>query len=105
MSENPPLVKLVLSFDIKPGTQQVYYHFMLSQFIPTVQKMGLQLADAWHTVYGDYPGRINSFVGLSLEEMRTILHGPEWQELEERLQEYVSDYSWRIIPLREGFQL
>jgi len=105
MSENSPLVKLVLSFNIKPGTQQVYYQFMISQFVPAVQKLGLQLADAWHTVYGDYPGRINGFVGLNLEEMRQLLRGPEWQEIEERLQEYVTDYSWRIIPLKEGFQL
>jgi hypothetical protein len=102
---NDSLVKLILSFDIKPGTQQVYYQFMISQFVPAVQKMGLQLADAWHTVYGEYPSRVNGFVGLDLQDMRRMLKSPEWQELEERLQEYVSNYSWRIIPLREGFQL
>jgi hypothetical protein len=85
--------------------QQVYYQFMTSQFVPAIQGMGLQMSDAWHTVYGDYPSRVTSFVGLNVDDMRKVLDGPDWQELEKRLQEYVANYSWRIIPLREGFQL
>ncbi len=105
MSESSPLVKLVISFDIRPGTQQVYYQFMISQLIPTIQGMGLQMSDAWHTVYGDYPSRITSFVGLNLEALQQVLRSEEWLQMEERLREYVANYSWKIIPLREGFQL
>jgi hypothetical protein len=105
MSDSSPAVKLILSFDIRPGAQQVYYQFMISQFIPTIQGMGLQMSDAWHTVYGDYPSRISSFVGLNLEAMKEVLVSPEWAELEKRLSEYVTNYSWRMIPLRDGFQL
>lgn len=105
MSDSPLLVKLILSFDIRPGTQQVYYQFMISQFVPAVQGMGLQMSGAWHTVYGDYPSRITHFVGLSEDGMREALASHEWQELEKRLQEYVSNYSWRIVPLQERFQL
>jgi len=99
------LVKLVLSFDIRPGTQQVYYQFMISQFVPAVQGMGLQMSDAWHTVHGDCPGRVTGFVGLDLAAVQKVLNGTEWAELETRLEEYVTNYSWRIIPLRDGFQL
>lgn len=105
MSESSPPVKLVLSFDIRAGSQQVYYQYMISQFIPATQGMGLQMVDAWHTVYGNYPTRINSFVGLSIDAMRELLSSSEWRELEKRLKEYVTGYSWRMIPLREGFQL
>ena len=105
MNQQSGKVKLVLSFDIRPGTQQVYYQFMISQFIPAAQGMGLQMSDAWHTVYGDYPSRITHFVGLDQDAMRKVLLGPEWRELEKRLQEYVTNYSWRIVPLRERFQL
>lgn len=105
MSENPPDVKLIVSFDIQPGMQQVYYQFMISQFIPTIQRLGLQMSDSWHTLYGKYPGRISSFVGLSLDEFTRVLKSQEWLELEQRLGEYVSNYSWRIIRSKEGFQL
>jgi len=105
MSDDSPLVKLILCFDIRPGVQQVYYQFMLGQYIPAVQKMGLQMSDAWHLAYGNYPSRITSFVGLNLQTMHNVLSSSEWQEMEKRLQKYVSNYSWRIIPLREGFQL
>lgn len=105
MSETSPLIRFTISFDIKPGSQQVYYQFMISQFIPTMQNLGLQMADAWHMVYGDYPSRINSFVGPDLESMKKVLVSPEWRELEKRLKEYVTNYSWRMIPLKEGFQL
>ena len=105
MSSESPQVKLILEFDIKPGSQQVYYQFMISQFVPALQGMGLQMADAWHTVYGNYPSRSSSFVGVDLDTMRDIFRGNEWQELEARLQEYVTGYTWRIIPLRDGFQL
>lgn len=105
MNQQSGKVKLVLSFDIRPGTQQVYYQFMISQFIPAAQGMGLQMSDAWHTVYGNYPGRSSSFIGSSLEEVQLVLDSPEWQELVARLMEYAVDYSWRIIRFREGFQL
>jgi len=105
MSDTSPLVKLVINYDIDSGAQQIYYQFMVSQFIPGLQAMGLQMSDAWHTVYGDHPSRTNGFVGLDLEDMRDVLDGQEWRDLEERLQKYVSNYSWRIIPLRDGFQL
>ena len=105
MSDSSMLVKLILSFDIRPGMQQVYYQFMISQFIPAAQGMGLQMSDAWHTVHGDYPSRVNYFVGLRLDAMREVLDSLEWAELEKRLQEYVTNYSWRMIPLRDGFQI
>jgi hypothetical protein len=41
----------------------------------------------------------------SLVSLGWIWHGTEWRELETRLEEYVTNYSWRIIPLRDGFQL
>jgi len=105
MSDSSPLIRFTISFDIKPGSQQIYYQFMISQFIPAMQNLGLQMTDAWHLVYGKYPSRINSFVGLDLDSMKAVLEGPEWENLEKRLKEYVINYSWRMIPLREGFQL
>jgi hypothetical protein len=105
MGVQSPSVKLVLSFDLKAGTQQVYYQFMISQFVPAVQKMGLQMSDAWHTVYGKGPSRSAGFVGPDLLTMRQLLAGTEWRELESRLQEYAENYTWKIVPLRDGFQL
>ncbi|MBN1317905.1 MAG: hypothetical protein JXA42_20640 [Anaerolineales bacterium] len=104
MNDNPK-VKLVISFDIQPGLQQVYYQFMISQFVPAIQRMGLQMSDSWHTLYGAYPSRLSSFVGLDLQQMNQVLASQDWLELERRLGEYVTNYSWRIIPLKDGFQL
>lgn len=97
-------VKMLIAYDVLPELQQAYYEFVLGEMIPTAQSMGLQLSEAWHTAYGNYPIRLNGFVAKDRSALDRILATPEWQNLEEKLKRFVTDYTRKIIPYREGFQ-
>ncbi|HZY43367.1 MAG TPA: hypothetical protein VFF70_01345 [Anaerolineae bacterium] len=97
-------VKMLVSYDVVAELQQGYYEFVLGEMIPTAQSMGLQLSEAWHTAYGNYPIRLNGFVANDRAALDRILATPEWKTLEEKLKRFVTDYQRKIIPYREGFQ-
>ena len=48
-------VKLIMTWDILPEHEQEYFEFVVREFIPGVQRLGLDLQDAWATVYGEHP--------------------------------------------------
>jgi hypothetical protein len=95
---------MLITYDVVPELQQAYYEFVLGEMIPTAQSLGLVLSEAWHTAYGDYPIRLNSFVARSKQELDRILASGEWQQLEEKLKRFVTGYQRKIAPYREGFQ-
>jgi hypothetical protein len=95
---------MLITYDVVPELQQAYYEFVLGEMIPTAQSLGLVLSEAWHTAYGDYPIRLNSFVARSKQELDRILASAEWQQLEEKLKRFVTGYQRKIAPYREGFQ-
>ena len=60
-------LKLLLSYDVKPDQLQEYYQFVLGRYIPQVQAMGLEVSEAWHTGYGNWPNRLIGFVLATIE--------------------------------------
>jgi hypothetical protein len=97
-------MKVLLTYDIIPETQETYYQFMLGELVPTVQSMGLGMAEAWHTAVGDYPLRLVAFVGESRAQVDEVIESAKWDELETRLKQYVTNYKRRIVPFRDRFQ-
>ncbi len=97
-------VKLLITYDILDDNQQAYYQYVLGEFLPQVQAMGLALTDAWHTVYGDYPVRLLSFVARDHATLHSILDHDDWQRLENKLKTFVLDYKRRVVPYRDRFQ-
>jgi hypothetical protein len=99
-----PRYKLLITYDLVPQTQEEYYQFMLGEFVPTAQTLGLYMIQAWHTAYGDYPLRMAEFVAEDLDIIEDAIQSDEWQKMEERFQSYVTDYSQKIVHFRHGFQ-
>ena len=102
--DQDPRVKLLMSYDIIPETQQTYYEFILREFIPKVQEMGLAVTEAWHTAYGEYPVRMTAFVAPDMETLRSVLHSQEWERLNEQLERFVTNLQFKAVRHREGFQ-
>jgi hypothetical protein len=97
-------VKLIMSWDIAPDHDQDYFEFVINEFVPGVQRLGLQPAEAWATVYGNYPQIQVNILGDDLEAMQRILHTENWAKLQEKLFGLVQNFSYKIIPARSGFQ-
>jgi hypothetical protein len=95
---------MLMSYDVVPELQQAYYEFVLGEMIPSAQTLGLVLSEAWHTAYGDYPIRLNGFVARSKQDLDRILATADWQQLEEKLKRFVTDYQRKTVTYRDGFQ-
>jgi hypothetical protein len=97
-------VKLLLSFDPVPELQEAYFHYVLGEFVPTLEYLGLRMCEAWHTAYGSYPLRLTGFTAPDRRTMDDILSSEDFLELEEKLQEFVENYKRRVVPMRGNFQ-
>lgn len=100
-----PKYKLILFYNIKPDKQDLYYKYMLGDFVPAIQKMGVYMHMAWHMAYGEYPMRKIEFVTESADALRRLFDSSEWDEMEAELQNYISDYERKVVDYRSGFQL
>ena len=103
MEENG--LKLLLEYDVNQDTLQDYYQFVMGQYVPTLQSMGLQMSEAWHTAYGDAPNRLLGFVCGDKQTMDNLLTSDAWVDLNDQLEKYVTDFRYKIIPYRGGFQI
>ncbi|MGB3713985.1 MAG: hypothetical protein WA996_06095 [Candidatus Promineifilaceae bacterium] len=97
--------KLILSWDIQPGSESEYFEFMVSEFIPGLKKLGITEPGVWYTAYGEVEQILVSGMTETQEHMVFILRGDDWGRLKERLVELVSNYSQKILPASGGFQL
>jgi hypothetical protein len=98
------VVKLILTYDPVPERREAYFRYVLGEFVPALEQMGLTLSEAWHTAYGEYPLRMNGFVASDEGTMENVISSEEFQELEARLQEFVINYSRRVVSSRSAFQ-
>lgn len=105
-SEGEPVAyKLVLTYHVNEDLMQDYYRFMLGRYVPMIQGLGLEMSDAWHTAYGDQPNRLVAFVARERDAVDKVLASSAWESLSEELERFVTDFKYKVIPYREGFQL
>lgn len=99
------MVKLILSWDIKPDLEQEYFEFVVREFVPGITKMGIQPTDAWYTLYGDCSQILTAGVAKDTVSVRKILNSAEWNKLEDKLLDFVDNLERKVVPARQGFQL
>ena len=97
-------IKLLMVYDIKSEREAEYYRYMLGEFLPAVQNMGLVMAEGWHTAYGDYPMRLFAFRAEDEYALKNVLHSDEWIDAKEKLLKLVQDYEERIVAAKNVFQ-
>lgn len=97
-------VKLLMTWDIASEHEPEYFDFVISDFIPGLQRLGLDPIEAWATVYGSYPQIQVALLAPSLAEAQRAINSTEWARLREILFGLVKNYSQKIIPARNGFQ-
>jgi hypothetical protein len=99
-----PRFKMIVSYDLIPSTQDSYYQFVLGEMVPAMQEMGVYMTEAWHTAYGEYPVRMVSFVAEEFDTINEMLESQRWHDLETRLQNYIRNYTRKVVEYRQGFQ-
>jgi hypothetical protein len=105
VSATQPPVKLLLSYDPRPDVQEAYFEYVLGEFVPALERIGLPMCEAWHTAYGSYPLRLAAFLAPDLLTLQQVLRSETFHSLEARLQDYVVNYHRRVVEARMGFQI
>lgn len=93
-----------MTWDIASERDQEYFEFIIGEFVPGVQKLGLEPAEAWATLYGSHPQIQVSLFADSAPKARQILASADWALLQDRLFGYVKNYSHKVVAVRGGFQ-
>ncbi len=97
-------VKLVLTWDIKQGQEKSYFTYM-QEFSTALQQAGLELSDAWYTLYGPWPQISMGFVSEDLRLVESFLVSEVWLRTKHRLLSYIQGYRQKVVPARSGFQV
>ncbi len=97
--------KVIMTWDITPEREQEYFEFVVREFIPGLQRMGLELTDAWATIYGAQPQIMVGAALPSLTDLQKIIKSTDWVSLNNQLQVFVHNYSQKIVHAQGGYQL
>ena len=97
--------KLLLSWDILPGREQEYFEFVVREFIPGIQALGLEPSDAWLTIYGDQPQILTGVQIKNLNSLNTVMASQEWDQMVTKLLDYVDNLKIKTVKAKPGFQM
>lgn len=98
-------VKLLMTWDIIPGREQDYFEFVVREFVPGIQRLGIEPTEAWLTTYGKRPQILTGGVSESYDRMKGALGTSEWGSLRQRLLEFVTNFEYRVVRAGGGFQM
>jgi hypothetical protein len=97
-------VKLLMTWDIAPEHEQEYFEFVIGEFVPGVQRLGMEPTEAWATIYGEYPQIMVAMLAPDLPNAQRMLNSVEWTRLRDQLFNFVKNYSYKVVPAKGGFQ-
>ncbi len=100
-------VKILMTWDIKPGLDQEYFEFVMREWVPNTTKLGLTPIEAWYSVYAraDIPRIMAGAIAADDSTMREIITSADWSNLQAKLMEYVENYSQKIVRVTGDYQL
>jgi len=99
------MIKILMSWNIQPGREDEYFEFIVEEFGPGLNGLGLKVTDSWYTQYGDQPQILMGGVTRDVKSMQNALGSLKWHQLREKLLAYITDYSQKVILANGGFQL
>ncbi len=97
-------VKVLMSWDIMPEREQEYFEFIVREFLPGAQALGLELTDAWATAFGAQPQILVGANAGDFENAKRIMTSTDWDSLQNKLNDYVLNFSFKIVRSTGGFQ-
>ncbi|MBK8906250.1 MAG: hypothetical protein IPM53_34040 [Anaerolineaceae bacterium] len=97
--------KLLMRWDVRPETESEYFEFLVHEFIPGLNKLGISDIQVWYTQYGDCEQKLASGIANTTEKMQDALRSTTWRQLNTKLQQFVDNFSQKVIPATGGFQI
>jgi len=97
-------VKVLMTWDISPEHEQEYFEFVIGEWIPGIQRLGLEPVEAWATIYGTYPQIQVAMLAPDLPDAQRVLASTDWTMLRSKLFNYVRNYNFKVVDAKSGFQ-
>ncbi len=97
--------KILMRWDIRQEKESEYFEFLVHEFIPALNKLGIADILVWYTAYGDCEQKLAEGTTESVEEMKSILKSEEWVILIDKLENHVVDFDLKVIAATHGFQI
>lgn len=97
-------VKILMTWNILPNREAEYSEFVVNEFIPRLNRLGLADLEFWYTRFGEQPQIQASGVCPSVEQLNLIMNSEEWESLQDLLSGYVSEYQHKMVKASRGFQ-
>ena len=94
-----------MTWDIRPGKESEYFEFVVQEFVPKIQRLGIQPSEAWYTVWGKEPQILSGSVADERATIEQAVESEEWKAMIERLLTYVTNFNFKIVPSVGHFQL
>jgi hypothetical protein len=100
-----PAYKLLMTWDIRPGKESEYFEFAVQEFVPKLNRLGVQPTEAWYTVWGNAPQILTGCVAEDRATIDNLVESEDWKSLMERMQGYITNFTFKIVPAIGHFQL
>ena len=84
-------------WDLAPGKQQAYSDFLMTYYNPTLNKIGIKLVGGYYVTVGMGPRIIAVGLAQTLNELEGALASPEYEDITNRLMEFVTHYHSKIL--------
>ncbi|MCP4416823.1 MAG: hypothetical protein GY805_09385 [Chloroflexi bacterium] len=97
--------KILMNWDVRPETESEYFEFLVHEFIPELNKLGISDIQVWYTQYGECEQKLASGITENAAQMQKALASKSWQELNSKLQDFVDNFSRKVISATGGFQV
>ncbi len=97
-------VKVLMTWDISPEHEQEYFEFVIGEWIPGIQRLGLEPVEAWATIYGNYPQIQVAMLAPDLPDAQRVMASTDWTMLRSKLFNYVRNYNFKVVDAKTGFQ-
>jgi hypothetical protein len=96
--------KVIMTWDIIPEKEREYFEFVVREFIPGMQRIGFNLADAWATVYGKQPQILVAGILPTMQKVNQILESAGWKTLNDQLLGFVHNFALKVVNAKSTFQ-
>lgn len=95
-------VKLMHYWTIIPSENNAYADFIINEFIPGINRLGMHTVAGWSVIVGSYSEVILEAVSKDLDQMEAALKSVEYQHLKSDLLNFIKNYKTKIlIPLKK----
>lgn len=84
-------------WDIRPGKIDAYSDFVMTHYNPTLARIGIKLVGGYYVTVGKGPRIIAVGLAESLADLETALASAEFEEITDRLMEFVIRYHSKIL--------